>query len=160
MLGRNLKTLIKLIRPLVILSLAAAGMSAAPPVQADTVCPPGTYVAPYDATICNETPPGTYTAVADSSQPTLCPIGSYQPYYGQTSCLVPPAGTANPNLGSVAPEYCASGFFEDSPGSTGCERVPIGKYVSRFGSSSAIAMAGAEATAKTARFPQRPSAAR
>ncbi len=138
MLGRNLKILIKLIRPLVILSLAAAGMSTAAPVQADTVCPPGTYVAPYDATICNETPPGTYTAVADSSQATLCPIGSYQPFYGQTSCLVPPAGSANPNLGSVAPEYCSFGFFEDSPGSTGCERAPIGKYVSGFGSSSTM----------------------
>lgn len=121
-----------------IFSLAVAGMSVAPPAQATTLCPAGTYVSPYDATICIETPPGTFTVNAGSIQPTLCPPGYHQPFYGQTSCILPPAGTANPNSGSAWPENCSSGFFEANMGSIACVRAPIDKYVSNFGSTSAV----------------------
>jgi hypothetical protein len=133
----------------VIFSLAIAGISVSPPVQATTLCPPGTYVSPYDASICNETPPGTFTDNAGSIQPTLCPPGYHQPYYGQTQCLLPPAGSYNPDTGSAWPVNCDSGSFQANMGSTACVRAPIGKYVSSRGSTAAVDCPATPANATT-----------
>ena len=113
-------------------------MSVAPPAQATNLCPAGTYVSPYDETICNEAPPGTFTSNSGSIEPTLCPRGYHQPYYGQTSCLLSPAGAANPNSGSAWPENCSRGFFEANTGSIACVRAPVGKFVPEYGSTSAL----------------------
>lgn len=126
----------KLIRPLVIFSLAMAGISFAPPAQATTICPPGTYVSSYDSSICNSTPPGTFTASEDESQPRPCPLGKYQPFYGQTSCLNTPVGAANSQLRGTHPEWCDPGSFQSNTQAISCLPAAAGTFVSERGATS------------------------
>lgn len=119
-----------------IFSLAAAGMNVAPPAQATTLCPPGTYVSSYDATICNPTPPGTFTFNSGEIQPLPCPLGKYQPFYGQTSCLNTPAGTSNAELRAQFPGLCPKGRFQENPQAAACTLADPGTYVSTDGATS------------------------
>ena len=124
------------------LSVLAASLvfSTASPATATTpsLCPPGTYVSSYDASICNSTPPGTYTDTAGATEPIPCDPGTYQPYYGKTSCLNTPPGTATVSAGGEVPNDCSPGTFANNEGSNICLSAPSGMYIPDSGASAAI----------------------
>ena len=133
-----MKIFVKIIRPFVVFSLALVGMNVASPVHATTLCPAGTYVSSYDATICNSTPPGTFTANSGQLNPDVCPMGTYQSKFGQTSCTPTPVGTYTSTTGNSEPVRCLPGTYQPSQNSITCLPSPPGKYVPAGGSTSAL----------------------
>ena len=127
---------------------ASLAFSASSPASATTpsLCPPGTYVSSYDASICNSTPPGTFTNAAGATEPIPCDPGTYQPYYGSTSCLMTPPGTATVSAGSEVPNSCSPGTFASNEGSFACAPAPPGYYIPDAGAESAIRCPAAPTT--------------
>jgi hypothetical protein len=121
-------------------SVLAASLSfvATSPANAATVCPLGTYVSNYDASICISTPPGTFTNAVGATEPIPCDPGTYQPYYRQTSCRNTPPGTATVSAGSEVPNNCSPGTFANNEGSIICLSAPSGMYIPDSGASAAI----------------------
>ena len=77
---------------------------------------------------CTNCTPGSFSAVAGSSNCTACPPGTYASATRSTACAVAPIGSFTVGAASIFTP-CPPGTFAPSPGSSTCTGCPPGNYL-------------------------------
>ena len=93
--------------------------------MADSLCGPGVG---YEAGICSECTPGTFSTGSGNQTCLLCSLGTYSSASGATTCETCGLGMFQANSSATYCSLCNSGTFASTAGATGCTDCAAGTY--------------------------------